>query len=236
MSFISDFKQSNYFNRLFVNHNVIMIYLSGSRLSEIIDNRSDYDLMVIVEDTDDVNPPYEFLTYEDKKVHWYYRRISEFIETENSNETMKCFGNVLFANIKEDKIIYENKDYEEQIEVLKKNSSKIGILGCYTLHNTQKSLIEDILKEGNILEKHHTKFLYYLCYSYCLLTNETINTDFISKIKRIRWQPVSQDYKDLAVTKLTQLKTYITEHPINLSEEISNINDELLSNQTNTNE
>ena len=74
--FINDLKSSPYYNRLFAGHDVILISMYGSRPLDIVDNKSDYDLVVITSDFEEPVSPEEFLTYSGIKVHWYYKPLS----------------------------------------------------------------------------------------------------------------------------------------------------------------
>ena len=46
---MNEFKESEYYKRIFKNHKVVILYVSGSRLYGITDERSDYDLIAIVD-------------------------------------------------------------------------------------------------------------------------------------------------------------------------------------------
>lgn len=65
--FIADFKQSPYYERVFRNHNIILLFVSGSRASGIIDEKSDFDIVAITDNvTPDDDAP-EYLTYKGGK-------------------------------------------------------------------------------------------------------------------------------------------------------------------------
>ena len=46
---MNEFKESEYYQRIFKNHKIVLLYISGSRLYGITDERSDYDLIAIVD-------------------------------------------------------------------------------------------------------------------------------------------------------------------------------------------
>lgn len=214
--FINDLKNSSYYDIIFNNHDVMMIYIGGSRMIGCIDERSDYDLVVVISDKDDNKTPDEFLMYNGVKVHWDYRRISEFIEPMNRN-TMGQFNGIVFNKICSEVIIYENPKYTKIIDYLKRVRDIIAKISTYNLYTNQKSLVESILTSGSVNEKHHTKFLYCLGYASYYIMGETPNLEFLNSIKRIRWKPVSDEYKKLLVERLGYLGAFVNQNTFDVS-------------------
>lgn len=212
--FIEKFKQTSYYKRLF-NTEVIGIYLLGSRCTGIIDERSDYDITIITLDGEgiiDVSK-YKYLMYQGKKVHWYYRSLKDLYGTDDSYEHGKGYvGAMLTRNICEEVTIYENPKYSEQLQELHSNKYEISKNAIYRLYNELEKYINDVISEGEVLEKHYTKFLYHLCLASYYICGEEIkdtDKDFLRSIKRIKWQPVPDEYKNLAVERLKTLKAYV---------------------------
>lgn len=215
--FITELKNSSYYERMFRDHNVIMIYVGGSRIINITDERSDYDLVVVTDNSTSDYEPDEFFTYKDLKVHWYYRSLSQFIEKCDNPRTIGCFNGVLFANLTDEVIIYEGSKYKRIIDYLKSVRDRIGKVSTYLLLNSKKQLVESILNAGEVLEEHYTKYLYYLCYASYYIMGEEPNKDFLATIKRIRWQPVSDKYKKLIVERIGYLDAYVSQNSFDIS-------------------
>lgn len=76
--FISDFRNTQYFKQILEDNKVILLYVAGSRILDITDERSDYDLVAVVDSAQNSESNC-ILTYDGKRVHWYLRPVSEFI-------------------------------------------------------------------------------------------------------------------------------------------------------------
>ena len=59
--FIADLTNSKFYRMLFDGKDVVMIYIAGSRIYNVLDDRSDYDIVVIT-NKDDQDYPNEYLT------------------------------------------------------------------------------------------------------------------------------------------------------------------------------
>ena len=205
--FIADLTNSKFYRMLFDGKDVVMIYIAGSRIYNVLDDRSDYDIVVIT-NKDDQDYPNEYLTYKGKKVHWYWRNIDNFIET-GKTYTMRYYGNVLFGYICEDCIIYKNEKYADKINDLLNNKRYIAINGAKLFYNAMKPLVERICEKSRIDEFDYTKYLGHLCVTSYYVLNEPIDKELVLKAKRIRWQPVDEDTKGKIIERLRLLKDFM---------------------------
>ena len=205
--FATEFQNSAFYHKLFDDQDVVMIYIAGSRICNVIDERSDYDLIVLTNNEDQDNPS-EFLMYKDKKVHWYWRNVDTFIET-GGTYPMRYYGNVLFGYICDDYIIYKNEKYTDRINQLLEHKHEIGLNGAKLFYESQKQLVESICKKSRIDESDYTKFLGHLCVTSYYVLNEPIDASVVLPAKRIRWQPVSDEIKAKIVERLRLLKNFI---------------------------
>lgn len=205
--FIADLTNSKFYRMLFDGKDVVMIYIAGSRIYNVLDDRSDYDIVVIT-NKDDQDYPNEYLTYKGKKVHWYWRNIDNFIET-GKTYTMRYYGNVLFGHICEDCIIYKNEKYADKINDLLNNKRDIAINGAKLFYNAMKPLVERICEKSRIDEFDYTKYLGHLCVTSYYVLNEPIDKELVLKAKRIRWQPVDEDTKGKIIERLRLLKDFM---------------------------
>ena len=204
---MNEFKESEYYKRIFKNHKVVILYVSGSRLCGITDERSDYDLIAIVDEDIQETNPNEFIMYEDSiKIHWYYRSLKTFKDLSVNGTNLNIIGGIQFRNLNSDTILYKNKEYESQINELLSEKNVISNNSCKALYNRLKELVDSIISDNAISEKNYTKMIYHLCLASYYLNGDEPDISFLKKIKRIRWQPVSDEYKILAVERLRILK------------------------------
>ena len=209
---MSEFKESEYYQRIFKNHKVVVLYVSGSRLYGVTDERSDYDLIAIVDEDNPEMCPNEFIMYDDSiKIHWYYRSLKTFKDLSVNGTNLNIVGGIQFRNINSDTILYQNEEYESQINELLLEKEIISNNSCKALYHRLEKLVDDIISDNAISEKNYTKMIYHLCLASYYLVGDEPDIEFLKKIKRIRWQPVSDEYKDLAVKRLKILKDKIKE-------------------------
>lgn len=206
-TFVVELQNSVFYYKLFDNQDVVMIYVAGSRLCDATDDRSDYDLIVLVNGEDQDNPS-EFLMYKGRKVHWYWRNVETLINAKNAYP-MWCYGSVLFGYICNDCIIYKNEKYADQINFLLSHKHGIALKGAEEFYKTQERLIEEICSKLRIDEKNYTKFLGHLCVTSYYVLNEPIDKELVLKAKRIRWQPVTEEDKQKIIQRLLLLKSWI---------------------------
>ncbi len=229
IAFINAFKNTSYYQSLFNHHNEILgIYILGSMSMDIIDERSDYDIVILTLDGEYIDASkYEHLIYKDRKVHWYYRSIESLFDSKHL-DTQKYLCPIQLRNIREDLTIYENPKYINTLNKLYAIKDNLSKLGMYRLFEIQKTYINDVINESQILEKYYTKYLYHLCLASYYLTEEEPNKEFLRILKRIKWQPVSDVYKNLAVERLKIYKDYIETHPVDLKTSFNNLYMELM--------
>lgn len=206
--FIKDFKTSRFYDLPFSGYDVAMIYVAGSQLYGARDDRSDYDLIVLVHG-DCRNEPNEYLTYKGKKVHWYWRNIDTFIETGNTY-SMRYYGNLLFGYISDDCIIYKNEKYVDKINYLLEHKHEIALSGAKLFYESQKRLVESICEKSRIDEQDYTKYLGHLCVTSYYVLGEPIDNEIVLNAKRIRWQAVSEEIKTKIIGRLRLLKKWAT--------------------------
>ncbi len=222
--FINDLMASPYYERILNGHDVVMIFLTGSRLIDITDGRSDFDLMVLTNDNEREEYVSEFLTYYTKKVHWHYVPVTKLIANEDGN-LLTCNGEVEFSGLSDQKIIYANPQYAGLISFLKEKKDLVAFVGAYGLVRFHDKLISRILSANEIKTEDHCKFIYHLCYASYFLLSETPDKSFLKEIKRIRWRTVSDEYKNLAVERIRLLHDFVVEHPIDINSIIYSFNE-----------
>ena len=206
-SVMKEFVESAFFNLLFGNHDVIMIYLSGSRLTGLTDEKSDFDIIVVTQDDSDNDNSDLFITYNDlQKIHWYNRSVEKFID---NGLLLRSVGDIYFNQITDDFILYSNPNYLDKIETFKAQKNNICKVGCFDLYNAFLDKINSILLSNSVEFENKTKFLYHLCYASCWLNNEPQDVEKLKDIKRIVWTDISEEEEVWLITKLQALQDYM---------------------------
>lgn len=224
--FINAFKKTSYYQNLIDTYEVLGIFLLGSMSTGIIDERSDYDIMVVtLHDSFEDSSRYEHLMYKGKKVHWYRNSIKDSYNP--IHNSLKVLCPIQLRNLCEDLVIYENPKYLDKLQIIYKMKNELSNLGVYRLFEIRKDYVEEILRAGKILEEHHSKYLYHLCLASYYLLDEEPDKDFLRILKRIRWQPVPDDYKQLAVERLKIYKNYIEQNPLDVEKELEKLSQQL---------
>ena len=211
--FIEELKNSKYLSNILNERKVILLYVSGSRIIDATDDRSDFDLIAVVDENCKTEKE-EYLTYNGRKVHWYYNPLSNFISARGSG--LRSVGAVLFANISEDKIIYANPEYEAVWKLLLANKDYIAMNGVYEIGKTYSKLINSIAEYGSVSANNYTKILSHLCVTSLFATGKPLDSnakDMICQIKRIRWQPVSENAKMWCVERIIELQRWLQSNP-----------------------
>ena len=208
--FVTELKCCPWYEKMFDVSPVIMIHLTGSRLYGITDNYSDYDLSVVCDKEKIIeNKPNVFFAWRGKKVHWNWLPISLYTKYYTQATPMQNLGLFDFYNIGEEKIVYKNEYYSETTQNLLLNKEEISQNGARNFINQYSNYIKQISETGYVDENHYTKILSHLCRIYYKICNEQIDNNFICSIKRIRWRPVSTEYKVKAADCLKKLSEYI---------------------------
>lgn len=221
-AFIEDFKKTSYYKELFESSEVLAIYILGSTCVGITDQNSDYDITILTLDGEYIDASkYKYLMYNGKKVHWYYFPIRSLFDLNNGNLKILC--PLQLRNVCKDVIIYENPKYIDKLHTLYAMKDAVSTMAAYLLFKEREAYINEVLSEGHILEKHYTKYLYHLCLASYYLTGEEVNKDFLRVLKRIRWQPVPDEYKNLAVERLKIYKTYIENNPVDIDDALEKL-------------
>lgn len=86
-------------------------------------------------------------------------------------------------------------------------------------------MIDRILAANEIKTESYCKYIYHLYFASYVLLPEEPQASFLTAIKRIRWKPVSDEYKALAVERIRLLRDYVAEHPLDLNEIIRTFNE-----------
>ena len=223
--FIKAFKNTIYYKELFnVSTEILGIFLLGSRATGIIDEYSDYDIVILTLDGDYIDASkYEYLRYHGHKVHWYYQPIAGLFQKKFEDNQLMILCPVQLKHLSPDLTLYENPKYFELLSSLYKIKDKVSTIGVYQLFNKKQNYIESILCKEEILETSYSKFLYHLCLASYQLLGDSPDKAFLKTLKRIKWTPIPEDDKILAIQRLKLSKNYIEKHPLDIDTELTKL-------------
>jgi predicted nucleotidyltransferase len=195
-----DFTNSDLLATLMTDISVepILIFLTGSTLTGLADNDSDFDICVLTKDTIKANhtlayrPKKSYAIHRPtgKKCHWVYNTLSQI--NAPSEFMLDNIGWAQFKYITEDAILYCNPKYVTVVKYLFDHCNKIVLNSIYlALVSCCHLLNIDVI--ADLSDKHFCnvkKLAYHLCglYNELVLANQIPGTlfsnEFISRIKR----------------------------------------------------
>lgn len=199
--FIDDFKKSSVCKYILADSQVdiIMLWITGSTLTGVLDSESDYDICVLcARKPQDLNanssgmrlysrPGSYFLKYKplDRKVQWIYNDITDIVCASNSTP-LDNIGWAQFKEISSEFIIYKNPEYTPFIDYLISIKDQIFQLSTYLF-------IEAMLKQlgsaslVDLLAYKPTKpnkGLYHVVWLADALRERPLDTERLLRIKR----------------------------------------------------
>ena len=224
--FIKDLTSSKFYHKLFETDEVLMIWVGGSRIFKCVDDYSDYDIVVLTRDTCDHHAK-EYLRYHgENKVHWYFNCIDTYFNP--IGIVLSDYIALTQLNyIYDDAIIYKNSEYINLIDDFLSKQKLVARLGDILGYQYRKELIESVVSDGFISDRNKTKHLYMLCAMYYDITKQNLDIEFLTKIKRIRWQEIDEKYLKQCVDILGKFKDYMQN--IDIDEEVKKIKEKLVT-------
>lgn len=231
--FINEFMKTPYFFKYVVTEedldSVMGIYVAGSTSLGIEDEYSDYDIVILTAKplvNKKFFEEYVRLKYKGRPMHWYYDDISYLFDLQDADNT-NILGKVHFSKWFRITTIYENPKYLDLLAKLDSIKNSISICASYAFLNAQRPLLNKLTSQNNILKEDYNKFIYQCCFASCYLTNTQLDIDCLREIKRIYWNPVSQEYKDLAIQFLNGGINFIENNPIDYEKELQDLYDKI---------
>ena len=171
------------------NQKVLAIALVGSRSIGVVDQWSDYDLLVITDDTDiSINNKLDcYIVYNNEiGIHWYQYSKNLLFDIERPRAILEFCDFWLLSQ--EKYIAVWDLAFIEQLKKFINENVHAGCIAFY--NNIYKSTINQVL-EGNELPK--TKLLYHLCVVSHFLDRTELNYKFLNELKRIKYLEISEE-------------------------------------------
>ena len=171
------------------NQKVLAIALIGSRSIRVVDQWSDYDLLVITDDTDiSINNKLDcYIVYNNEiGIHWYRYSKNLLFDIERPRAILEFCDFWLLSQ--EKYIAVWDLAFIEQ---LKKFVNENANAGCIAFYNSiYKSTINQVLEDKELPQ---TKLLYHLCVVSHFLDKTELNYKFLNELKRIKYLEISKE-------------------------------------------
>lgn len=202
------FKNHKYFQRIFnISDDIIIIFLSGSRISGIVDEYSDYDICVFTPHFQMKDCFQRIQANTGEIIHWYYNSI-ETISGSSFIKEDKNFGLMLVYFLEQEHILYLNPTYKNWINCILKNKIEIARHQAMIFYKYMLPTIYTFINYEFIPTNMYKKNIYQLCLTYYILLNKPIETEFLKRIKRIRYQEVQNNDVLKAYNMILELHNY----------------------------
>lgn len=222
--FIEELKTCSFFSYLFREDDIICIYLGGSRSNGIIDDKSDYDIVVLTLSDPEQEECMFSMTYKGRSVHWYYRSLYEITNRSRNNTILSPFSGINLTRI-EDHVIYINNKYKKYYDWIIQNKRDLVVYNCWEFVLTNPTFI-NVCSKKKVTSEDYNKYLYHMCNCKYIILSEEPDIDFLVKLKRIRYtQDSSLEEKTYQI--LHELQQYRLNNDIERKERHKRLNDSL---------
>lgn len=185
-TFIKDYKNSQYYKKLFeVKEDIIIAYVGGSYSFRTNHEASDYDINIITNGGKFFTIYYDWhLKYKHKKVHWYYRPIEDFFES-ICYDLIDYIGLLTLIHIPQENIIYLNPKYENYWNWFYSNRKELLRHICIELGLSCKNFIKTILESESISTKVAQR-VYFTCIAAYEFLNKEPNIVLLRNISKAK--------------------------------------------------
>lgn len=221
--FINDFKKSAVYSSILADSQleVVMIWVTGSTLTGVVDAMSDYDLCVFCIQKPQKEPQVGFRLYtrpgsyflkykiEDKKVQWIYNDIFDII-TPSKATPLDNIGWAQFKNISTEFIIYKNPKHELFINYLIDKKEQIFLTSAYLFIEALLTYTNsnNLLELSSFRSHEPNKGLYHVCWLADSLQNNPVDIPRLLRIKRNLVRNLAEEDTDY----LTNCCKYLMEY------------------------
>ena len=212
---IQELKETSFYEKLLFKENTICAYFGGSQLIGFKDEKSDFDIVCLVDGHPHKNEYSEYLMWNEKKVHFIYFDINDLF---NPNlRGLRLLTLTQFQALKENSTIFYLKEgFQEKIKYLLDRSDELLKIGFHKMILDFYHLIDEISRNG-MKERNKTKFLYHIVYAKRKYLNQSIDENYLTKLKRIRWQEIEDLYIQKCIEDMKELKDYFDNNKFDIT-------------------
>ncbi len=223
---IKKFQKSSYYKFLIDRDDIILIYISGSRITGLEDECSDYDIVILVANGEyDDCSRYVHVRYKNTiGIHWYYHPLDVYFTTKNNT----CTAVIQLRNLCDDVILYKNPKYDIIINKLYQYKDKLSNIQIYSFLNKYKNCVNNIITDGFLKEDYYSKYLYHLCLASYYILNDKPDKEFLKNLKHIYYNKISKKYELLTIKRLKLYRDFIEQNPIDVDKELNILRKQIL--------
>lgn len=203
-------------------HHIFAIRMAGSRGLEMIDDRSDYDIEVYLWDENYREQPKFNLFYRNKRVHWYYHNPKKWLFPRALDSFLFYSGLVDIIFLNRNNWLSCTKEGDKFFDFFHKNKNFLSSIGCKKVLEYNYDYFERFKTTQDLLQ-NPTKMFYHKIKAWQILHHQSLDKDFLLKIKRIRWQNLPEDVVKKASNILNQITLNKEEYELS-NEDINKFN------------
>ncbi len=212
---IQELKKTSFYGKLLFKEKTVCAYFGGSQLIGFKDEKSDFDIVCLVDGQPRKNEYNEYLMWNAKKVHFIYFDINDLFNSNLSGLRLVTLNQ--FQALKENNTIFYLKEgFKEKIKYLLDRSDELLKIGFHKMILDFYHLIDEISRNG-MKERNKTKFLYHIVYAKRKYLNQSIVENYLAKLKRIRWQEIEDIYIKECIEDMKELKDYLSNNKFDVT-------------------
>lgn len=205
---IQRFQHHKYFQRIFsISDDVMLVFLSGSRISGVVDEYSDYDIGVFCPNYQLQDCYQRVQAQTGEVIHWYYNNL-ETLSGKKFIKEDKNFGLMLVYFLNNSYVLYVNPKYQKWIDTLMNNKKIIAYHQALIFYKYMLPTIYTLINYQTILPNMYKKNIYQLCLTYYVLLEQPIDIEFLKRIKRIQYQAPNTEDIETAYNIILKLHNY----------------------------
>lgn len=210
----------------YIPYTICGVLLTGSRKYNIIDDYSDIDLCILIEeDADNIRENNYYIDINGITCHWWYRNVNK-LSISCFEEILVTFGEInLFSDINSN-LIVNNCTYIEKFEKL--NDEISSVASEWILHHYQ-SYIDQVCNAKALSDLVTGKSLFFILSAYMYLTGKTFEKDFLLHVKRSRHIQLSQEDFLLLKEYMKEIKKFTLSTREDLIEKQKAVNKKCMS-------
>ena len=221
-------KNPDIYNKLIVETNAIAYYLGGSQLIGITDERSDYDIIVVVEEFPSNHIALAAIHYELEKgvmAHFIFERICQYFDGAGSALEICSMSHILDIYNKRDQwvVIHDSEKFRKICEFIFGKRNKLIDLAIRRIYKRFDLEIIYITNTNQIPNKMKTKYYYHLIYAYKRAFDKEIDAKYLALLKRIRWVDLPEWVISTCIEDLREVRTYVEQNPVDNAKEINDL-------------
>lgn len=221
-------KNPDIYNKIIIGTNAIAYCLGGSQLIGITDERSDYDLLVLVEKLPE-NYKEVFRTHYKLEngalIHFIFERIYQYFDGTWSDFEIFSNAHILDLYDKRDQwiMIWDSEKFRKVFDFIFSKRSKLIDLAIRRFYRRFDLEIIYITNTNQIPNKMKTKFFYHMIYAYKRGFDKDIDVNYLALLKRIRWVELPEWVISRCIEDLREIRTYVEQNPMDNAKEINNL-------------